>query len=95
MFELSEARCTELTEQWAARIVNRGWTTAAVFLLEAHKPLAGIGAHALLGLRPLIDSVLQINVEELAAFVRQPDNIERLVLRIEELDRERRERMDK
>jgi len=91
MFELSEARRDELIERWAARIVDRGLGTAAVFLLEAHKPLAGIGAQAVLGFQPLIEPLLRINAGELAAFMRHADNIERLVLRIEKLDQERRQ----
>ncbi|MFQ5806031.1 MAG: hypothetical protein ACE5I3_06240 [Phycisphaerae bacterium] len=91
MFELNDSRRDELVERWAAGIVDRGLGTAAVFLLEAHRPLAGLGAHALLGFRPILEPLLRIDAAELAAFVRQPENIERLVRRIEELDRERRE----
>jgi hypothetical protein len=90
MFELSEARRDQLIERWAARIVDRGLATAAVFLLEAHKPLGGIGAHAMMGFQPLIEPLLRIDAGELAAFMRHPDNIERLILRIEELDAQRR-----
>ena len=94
MFELSEARRDELIELWATRIVDRSLGTAAVFLLEAHKPLAGIGAHAVLGCRPIIEALLPVNAGELAAFLRDRDNIERLVLRVEELDRHRRDRRE-
>jgi hypothetical protein len=94
MFELSEARRDELIERWAARIVDRGLRTPAVFLLEAHKPLGGIGAQLLLGLQPVLQALLQMSTVELAAFVRYPDNIERLILRIEELDEQRRQRRD-
>ena len=87
MFELSESRRDELIERWARRIVDRGLSSAAVFLLQAHVPLAGIGAQALLGFRPLVESLLHVDAHELAAFLREPDNIELLVLRIEELER--------
>jgi hypothetical protein len=95
MFELDEQRRDELVELWAKKIVDRGLTSAAVFLLQAHVPLAGIGAQALIGFRPLVESLLRVDAAELAAFLREPDNIERLVLRIEELDRERRQRDQK
>jgi hypothetical protein len=95
MFELDDQRRDELVELWAKQIADRGLVSAAVFLLEAHKPLGGIGAHVVLGLRPLFETLLRIDAAELAAFVRSPDNIERLVLRIEELDRQRRERSEK
>lgn len=90
MFELSDERRDELVELWAPWIVDRGLGTTAVFLLEAHKPLAGIGAHAVLGFRPIVEPLLRVDAAELAAFLRQPDNIERLVLRIEELEQQRR-----
>jgi hypothetical protein len=91
MFELSEPRRDELVERWATRIVDRGWSTAAVFLLEAHKPLAGISAQLLLGFRPLLEALLPVDASELAAFVHRRDNIEQLVCRIEELDQQRRD----
>jgi hypothetical protein len=94
MFELGEARRDELIELWAARIVERSLGTAAVFLLEAHKPLAGLGAHAILGFRPIVEALLPVNASELAAFLREPDNIERLVLRVEQLDQQRRDRRE-
>ena len=95
MFELSDPRRDELVERWATRITDRGLGTAAVFLLEAHKPLAGISAQLLLGFRPVVEALLRVNATELAAFVRYRDNIERLVLRIEELDHHRRNRRRK
>jgi hypothetical protein len=70
--------------------VDRGLGTAAVFLLEAHKPVAGIGAQALVGFQPLVEPFLRIDAGELAAFMRHPENIERLIRRIEELNEQRR-----
>jgi hypothetical protein len=95
MFELSDVRRDELVERWATRITDRGLGPTAVFLLEAHKPLAGISAQLLLGFRPIVEVLLRVNATELAAFVRYRDNIERLVLRIEELDQHRRNRQRK
>jgi hypothetical protein len=95
MFELSESRRDELVELWAARIVDRGWGPTAVFLLEAHKPLAGISAQVLLGFRPPVESILRVSAAELAAFIHSRDNIERLVLRIEQLDDRRRDGLKK
>jgi hypothetical protein len=92
MFELDDQRRDELVELWAKRIVDRGLTSATVFLLEAHKPLSGIGAQVVLGFRPVFEILFRTNAAELAAFMRSPQNIEQLVRRIEELDRERRRR---
>ncbi|MBN2448513.1 MAG: hypothetical protein JXO22_17430 [Phycisphaerae bacterium] len=89
MFELTDERREELVGRWARKIVDRGIATAAIFLLEAHKPLGGISAQATIAFQPIIGAFATFNVHELAAFMREPDNVERLVLRIEELDRER------
>lgn len=89
MFELEESRRDELVEAWARRIVDRGLAAAAVFFLEAHKPLGGIGSHMLVAFAPLLGPLVRLNVGELAAFVRQPDNLERLITRIEALEAQR------
>jgi len=89
VFELDEQRRNELVETWARRVVARGLGTAAVFLLEAHKPLGRFGASALVAFEPLIRGILSRNPIELAAFVADVDNIERLILRIEALEDER------
>lgn len=86
MFELEDDRRDELVESWSRHIVDRGLATAAIFLLEAHKPLSGVGAHAVLAFQPLLTPLVSLNVGELAAFLRSTDNIELLIRRIEELN---------
>lgn len=86
MFELDSSRRDELIELWAHKLVDRGLGTAAVFLLEAHKPLAGLGSQAIIAFQPLLTPLVPINVGELAAFMRSPENVEQLVLRVEELE---------
>lgn len=92
MFELDESRRDELVERWAHRLVSRGLAAPAVFLLEAHKPLAGLSAHALVAFRPLLSPLVPLDVGELAAFIRDVDNVERLLCRIEELEQQRTSR---
>ena len=92
--ELSAARRDELVETWAQGIAARGLGAAAVFLLEAHKPLAGLGAQAVRAFQPLLANVLRLNIEELAAFMSDDENVERLARRIEEVQRERTEQED-
>ncbi len=89
MFELDEHRRDQLIEVWARKIVDKGLATAAVFMIEAHKPVAGIGAHATLAFQPLLSPLLRVDLGELAAFMYRPDNLERLLQRIEGLERER------
>ena len=91
MFELNERRRDELIEKWAPWIVKRGLGPAAVFLLEAHKPLAGIGAHAMLGMRPIVEALAPIDAGELAGFMRNPENLELLIQRIEEQNEQRQD----
>lgn len=93
MFELNDTRRDELVETWAQKIVTRGLGTAAVFLLEAHKPLAGLGAQAVTAFQPLLTPLVRLDVGELAAFMRSADNVERLVLRIEQLESARQEHL--
>jgi hypothetical protein len=92
VFEIDPRRRDELVDSWAARIVGRGMGTIAVFLLEAHKPVAGLGAHAALAFRPVLSAVTSLDVVEAAAFFHDVDNVERLLTRIEELERKRLDR---
>lgn len=89
MFELDDARRDVLIETWARKLVERGVGAPAVFLLVAHKPIAGLSAQALLAFKPLLAAVVPLNIGELAAFVHEPQNVERLVQRIEQLEDER------
>ena len=89
MFELSDTRRDELVEQWAQKIVQRGFAIAAVFLLESHKPLAGIGANLTIAVQPLLAPLVSMNLDELAAFMNKPRNVELLMERIESLEHER------
>lgn len=89
MFELSDERRDELVEQWARWLVDRGFGTAAVFMLEAHKPIAGVGAHAVLAFGPLLGPLVPLDPNELAAFMHHGDNVERLIQRVEALEEAR------
>jgi hypothetical protein len=86
MFEITDARRDELVERWAQEIVRRRLATPAIFLLEAHKPLGGLGANAVVAFQPLLGSFLRWNLEELAAFMYHSANIEKLIRRIETLE---------
>jgi len=94
VFELNDARRDELVETWAQKLSRHGMGVAAVFLLEAHKPLAGLGAQAVTAFAPMLTPIVPINVGELAAFMHSAENIERLVVRIEQLERGRQAERD-
>ncbi len=94
MFELDDKRRDELIETWAHKLVDRGLGTAAVFLLEAHKPISGVGAQAALAFKPLLNPLVPFNMGELAAFMHSINNIELLERRIEQLESERHDRLE-
>jgi hypothetical protein len=89
LFELDPQRRDELAQRWATRIVERGLGALAVFLLEAHKPLSGLGAHALLAVEPLLAGVVPLRVGELAAFLHDGNNVEHLLQCIEQREQAR------
>lgn len=93
MFEITDERRDELVELWARKIVDRGIAGPAIFMLEAHKPLAGIGANVAVAFQPLLAPLVSFNLHEVAAFMHQRDNVELLEQRIEALEEERRARL--
>lgn len=86
MEELSVERRGELIERWAHALVRRGYGAAALFILEGHKPLAPLGAQLALLIEPYAFGRGRGTVREFASFLDQPENVEALLRRIEELD---------
>jgi hypothetical protein len=71
----------------ADKIHKSGFTTPAIFFLEMTKPLALLGSHFLIFLGPVINSFVQSdNYYRSAQVFEEPDNIERLLLAIENLE---------
>jgi hypothetical protein len=85
MHPLEPHRRDQLIEQWAQAAVRSGLGSLAVFLLEAHRPLAPLGSQVLLGVQPTLALLCRIDATEVAAFLDDPENVERLMRRIEEL----------
>ncbi len=84
----TESAAVERAARW---IVEKGLATPAVFLLEMHKPVAPLGSMMLLGAMPFLGPFVGFGVIERAAlFAEDRGNVERLITRTEELDRERR-----
>jgi hypothetical protein len=80
-----------LLETLARKIVERDLSAPAIIFLESTKPLNFIGCQALNFLEPLIQSVFTIkSYHEFTQFMENRSNIERLILRIEELEEARR-----
>ncbi len=85
MQTLEPHRRDQLIEQWAHAAVRRGLGALAVFFLEAHRPLAQVSSQALLSVQPALALLFRFDPAEFAAFLYEPENIERLMQRIEEL----------
>ncbi len=88
--ELTAERRDEMVEKAARAVVKRRLESPAVALLEMHKPLAMIGSNLVMFLTPLAAPFLTWKrCDELAFFMMDRDNVEKLAARIEELAAER------
>lgn len=90
---MDEPRAEEqsrLVDQLAGRVVERRLETAATLFLEMHKPIAFLGGQALYAAAPILGTLFGYeHMQRLAAFMERPENVEELLLRIEEMCRER------
>jgi hypothetical protein len=83
---LSPARRDEVIESLAQKVQGWGLVAPAIFLLEAHKPLSFLGSQLLLLTQPILRFfVADVLVDDTAALLEEPRNVERLILRLEEL----------
>jgi hypothetical protein len=83
----SEEQDAALIEAVALRVVRMGMAAPAVFFLESTKPLSYVGSQALVFLEPFVKSVLNLaSYDRFTALVEDRKNIEKLILRIEDLD---------
>jgi len=70
----------------AQRIFDSGFVTAAVFALEMVKPLALLGSHAMIFFGPIVSAFIKADGYYRAAEVfEEPQNVERLITRLEQL----------
>ncbi len=82
----------ELLEQAAQTIVRRGLEVPAILLLEMHKPLANLIGHAVWVTMPFLALFWGVaTTNRLGHLLSDPDCIERLIQRIEELVAQREE----
>ena len=88
--ELTPEQRDEVTEKLAARVVERRLESVATLFLELNKPIAFIGGQALLVGAPIFGTLFGYeNMQRLALYFQSPENVERLLMRIEELSQER------
>ncbi len=88
--ELTAERRDQMIEKAASAVVKRRLETMAVTALEMHKPLSVVGANLVLLLTPFAAPFITWErCDELAFFLMERENVERLCARIEQLARER------
>lgn len=76
----------KLLEKAAQTIVRRKMEVPAILFLEMHKPLANLIGHAVWVTMPVWAIFLGVaTTNELGALLSDPERIERLIQRIEEL----------
>lgn len=89
--EMTEERRTQLIENIAQKVAQYGMITPAIFFLEMNKPLSYIGSQAMHFFSPIV-SVLFTSFEEYAHFFEDRQNVERLIVRLEQVASEQEEK---
>jgi hypothetical protein len=79
-----------LLDRVAEQVVRRGLVTPAVFFLEMNRPLGFLAGQATHLLTPFLAALFGLKtVQALAALLEEPGSVDRLLDRIEQLERER------
>ena len=87
---LAERDAEQLLEKAAQVIVKRGMEVPAILFLEMHKPLANLIGHAVWVTMPVWALFFGVaTTNEIGALLSDPERIERLIQRIEELSTKR------
>ena len=74
----------ELITYFAGEVVQRRLTTAAIFFLEALKPLNLIGSQALIFLEPILKLFFTLpHYREIIQVLEKRENLEKLIIAIE------------
>ncbi len=88
--EISDDRKEELMNFLAGEIVSRGLTTIGIISLESIRPVTFLGSQFMIFTQPVVQAFLPIkSYSEIAAFFEEPQNVELLIRKIEELDKQR------
>ena len=82
--ELTEEEVEKILDKVEKEIRRRRMETPAIMALELHKPLANVGANALVVLAPFaVPFVGYDNIRDVSRLLRKRDNIEKLIQRLE------------
>ena len=87
-FELSVSE-KEAIAKIAQKIIDRGFVTPAVFLLEFMKPLSLLSSHAMVFFGPFVTAFMrQDKYYRITELLEDPKNVELLISEIERIDKE-------
>ena len=82
--DLTDEETEGLLDKAEREIRKRRMETPAIMALELHKPLANVGANALVVFAPFaVPFVGYDNIRDLSRLIRKRDNIEKLIQRLE------------
>jgi acyl-CoA reductase-like NAD-dependent aldehyde dehydrogenase len=82
--ELTPEQEEELLEKAASAVEKRKMVAPAIMVLEMHKPLAYVGAHAAVAFAPFIVPFLGYDaVNDYSRLLKKPGNVERLIRKLE------------
>ena len=74
----------------AREIVDRGLAAPAMFLLESSKPVSFIASQGLVAIGPFVDAALDVPAyDAFCRMMEKRENVEKLLVRIEQLEEER------
>jgi len=74
----------------AREIVSRRLAAPATFMLESSKPLSFVASQGLVVLGPFVDAALDVpNYDAFVRMIEKRENVEKLLVRIEELEEDR------
>ena len=87
--EIPESEQQALLEKVATQIVKRRLTVPAIIALEVFKPLNFLGSQALIAFNPFVQSIFNAaDYQKFALIIEKDVNVEFLIKRIEDLDKE-------
>ena len=79
----------EVIAKIAQKIIDRGFVTPAVFLLEFMKPLSLLSSHAMVFFGPFVTAFMrQEKYYRITELLEDPKNVEFLMSEIERIDKE-------
>lgn len=79
----------EIMQRLAAKVVEWKMTVPAILFLESVKPLNYIGAQAMVFFEPIVQTIFNLkDYDTFRIMMEKRENVEKLLLKIEELDAE-------